>query len=253
MPGLPHGTPAVRRHGVARVLSRLGVCSRSQACQWVAEGRVCFDGRRVHDPEYPLIAGDESRITVDGRPLQAPVYHYRMLNKPRGLVTTAADERGRATIYRCLDDDQARWLAPVGRLDKASEGLLLLSNDSRWAASITDPATGPTKTYHVQVEGVPDAPLLQRIAQGVTVDDERLSAASVSLLRSGTRNAWLEVRLDEGRNRHIRRLLQAFDLPVLRLVRVAIGGLPLGELPKGQWRELTPAEITALAPPTTRT
>lgn len=248
----PHGTAAAR-HGVARVLSRLGVCSRSQACQWVADGRVCFDGRPVRDPQHPVAAGQESRITVDGRQLQPQAYRYRMLNKPRGLVTTAADEHGRATVYDCFKVDLPHWLAPVGRLDKASEGLLLLSNDSRWAAHITDPASGPVKTYHVQVVGIPDAPLLQRMAQGVTVDDERLSAASVSLLRSGTRNAWLEVQLDEGRNRHIRRLLQAFELPVLRLVRTAIGGLPLGELPKGQWRELTPAEIVLLAPPTTRT
>lgn len=252
MPSPPRGSTAVR-HGVARVLSRLGVCSRSQACQWVADSRVCFDGRPVRDPEHPVAAGQESRITVDGRPLQPQAYRYRMLNKPRGLVTTAADEHGRATVYDCFKGDLPHWLAPVGRLDKASEGLLLLSNDSRWAAHITDPASGPVKTYHVQVEGIPDAPLLQRMAQGVTVDDERLSAASVSLLRSGTRNAWLEVQLDEGRNRHIRRLLQAFELPVLRLVRTAIGGLPLGELPKGQWRELTPAEIVLLAPPTTRT
>lgn len=251
MPAPPRGMPPVRRHGVARVLSRLGLCSRSQAERWVADGRVSFDGRRVCDPEYPVAAGQEHRIQVDDRPLQPVAYHYRMLNKPRGLVTTAADEHGRATIYSCLGDDLPQWLAPVGRLDKASEGLLLLSNDSRWAARITDPASGPVKTYHVQVDGIPDAPLLQRIAAGVEVDGNRLSAASVTLLRSGVRNAWLEVQLDEGRNRHIRRLLQAFELPVLRLVRVAIGGLALGDLPKGGWRALTPAEVTALAPPTT--
>jgi 23S rRNA pseudouridine2605 synthase len=170
-----------------------------------------------------------------------------MLNKPRGLVTSAADEQGRDTVYRCLDPDLP-WVGPVGRLDKASEGLLLLSNDPAWAARITDPATGPTKTYHVQVEGRPDAPLLARLQTGIDIDGQRLAAVSACELRAGDRNAWLEIILDEGRNRQIRRLLAAVDLPVLRLVRVGIGGLTLGELPKGQWRPLTDAEVDALAP-----
>ena len=169
-----------------------------------------------------------------------------MLNKPRGLVTSARDEHGRDTVYRCFDGAGLGWIAPVGRLDKASEGLLLFTSDPAWAARITDPATGPAKTYHVQVDAVPDAALLARIAAGAEVDGERLCARSVALLRHGEKTAWLQVVLEEGRNRHLRRLLQAFDLRVLRLVRVAIGEVVLGELRKGGWRALGDAEIAAL-------
>jgi 23S rRNA pseudouridine2605 synthase len=178
-----------------------------------------------------------------------------MLNKPRGLVTSASDEHRRDTIYRCLEGAGLPWVAPVGRLDKASEGLLLLCNDPEWAARITDPATGPAKTYHVQVDAVPDAALLAALERGVDCDGERLRARSAALLRAGTRNAWLEIVLDEGRNRQIRRMLAACDLDVLRLVRVAIGGLALGDpgsdpgqgLPKGHWRRLSREEVAMLA------
>jgi 23S rRNA pseudouridine2605 synthase len=170
-----------------------------------------------------------------------------MLNKPRGLVTSAADEQGRGTVYRCLDAGLP-WVGPVGRLDKASEGLLLMSNDPAWAAVITDPETGPDKTYHVQVDGLPDDAALRRLVDGELVDGERLRAVSATRLRVGTRNAWLCIQLDEGRNRQIRRLLAAKGLSVLRLVRVAIGALELGDLGKGQYRHLTAAEANALAP-----
>ncbi len=246
------GARSAPRHGLARVLSKRGLCSRSEAAKWIAEGRVRVDGRVVRDPEFPIIDG-MACIAVDDRELDTapPRRVYLALNKPRGLVTTARDERGRDTVYRCfdgarLDGQDIGWIAPVGRLDKASEGLLLFSNDPQWAASITDPLCGPDKTYHVQVDVIPDAALLARLVEGVEADGERLSAKSVAVLRSGTRNAWLEIVLDEGRNRQIRRLLAAFDIGVLRLVRVAIGGLELGELPKGQWRELSAMEIAAL-------
>ena len=141
----------------------------------------------------------------------------------------------------------AGFTAPVGRLDKASEGLLLFCNDPQWAARITDPASGPDKTYHVQVDCIPDASQLRAMREGI-IDGEgvALHAKSASLLRAGEKNAWLEIVLDEGRNRQIRRLLAALDIGVLRLVRVAIGSLQLGELPKGQWRELTAGEVAAL-------
>ena len=161
-------------------------------------------------------------------------------------MTTTSDERGRDTVYRCLDDPALPWLAPVGRLDRASEGLLLFCNDPAWAARLTDPATGPDKTYHVQVDAIPDDAMLAALVMGVDVEGERLRAKSARLLRSGSRNAWLEIVLDEGRNRQIRRLLAAFDLAVLRLVRVAIGDLAMGELPKGQWRNLTADEVRRL-------
>ena len=245
----PTSVPSLR-HGVARVLSKAGVCSRTQAAAWVREGRVAVNGRIVRDPEAPVRAGVD-RVAVDGRELEARERVYLALNKPRGLVTTASDEKGRDTVYACLAGAGLPWLAPVGRLDQASEGLLLMSNDPAWAAAITDPDTGPDKTYRVQVDAIPDAALLARLLEGVVDDGERLAAKSATLLRSGTRNAWLEIVLDEGRNRQIRRLLAANGLGVLRLVRVSIGALALGELAKGAWRALTVAEVSGLAKPST--
>ncbi len=244
-------TPSVPsvRHGIARVLSKAGLCSRTQAAAWVREGRVAVNGRTVRDPEAPVRAGVD-RVAVDGRELGASERVYLALNKPRGLVTTASDEKGRDTVYSCLADAGLPWLAPVGRLDQASEGLLLMSNDPAWAAAITDPDTGPDKTYRVQVDAIPSDDQLAGLLEGVVDDGERLAAKSASLLRSGTRNAWLEIVLDEGRNRQIRRLLAAHGLGVLRLVRVSIGALALGDLAKGQWRRLTAAEVAGLAPAT---
>jgi 23S rRNA pseudouridine2605 synthase len=234
-----------KRHGVARVISKLGMGSRTQAAQWVREGRVRVNGRVALDPELPVRQGVD-RIAVDGRDSALAARVVLMLNKPRGLVTTARDEKGRATVYSCFAGADLPWVAPVGMLDKASEGLLLFSNEPEWAARITDPDSGPPKTYHVQIDRLPEAALLEQIERGAVVDGEPLTVRSVRTLRSGDKNAWLEIVLDEGRNRHIRRLLEAFDVRVLRLVRVAIGPLLLGELAKGQWRMLTRKEIDSL-------
>jgi 23S rRNA pseudouridine2605 synthase len=235
----------VPRHGVARVISKLGMGSRTQAAQWVREGRVRVNGRVARDPEFPVRQGVD-RIDIDGQASAPAARVVLMLNKPRGLVTTTRDEKGRATVYSCFAGADLPWVAPVGRLDKASEGLLLFSNEPEWAARITDPDSGPPKTYHVQVNRLPDAALLEQIERGAVVDGEPLAVRSVHTLRGGDKNAWLEIVLDEGRNRHIRRLLEAFDVSVLRLVRVAIGPLSLGKLAKGQWRMLTRKEIDSL-------
>ncbi|MGH8027781.1 MAG: pseudouridine synthase, partial [Pseudoxanthomonas sp.] len=187
-------TPGAR-HGLARALSKLGICSRTEAAAWISAGRVWVDGRVVKNAEFPVIRGLH-RIAVDGKEIGRGLRHYLALNKPRGLVTTAKDEQGRDTVYRCFDDAGLGWIAPVGRLDKASEGLLLFSNDPEWAASITDPETGPHKTYHVQVDRIPDAALIARLSAGVVVDGEKLGARSARLLRHGEKNAWLEIVLD---------------------------------------------------------
>lgn len=236
---------AAVRHGLARVLSKAGVCSRSEAARRVLDGRVSVDGRVVRDPEFPVITGRHV-VLLDGQPLAATQRIYIALNKPRGLVTTVQDEQGRSTVYHCFEGSGLPWLAPVGRLDKASEGLLFFSNDPEWAARLTDPATGPLKTYRVQVDGVPDSAQLARMHDGIDDAGEHLAAHSVQVLQHGERNAWLEVVLDEGRNRHIRRLLKVLGFEVLRLMRVAIGPVQLGELAKGQWRVLSPAELNAL-------
>lgn len=240
----------MRRIGLARALSKRGIASRTQSANWIRDGRVRVDGHVVLDPEFPTVEGVH-RIEVDGDAVgEAPSPRICvMLNKPRGLVTTTRDERGRDTVYRCFDNAGLPWIAPVGRLDKASEGLLLFTNDPQWAARITDPDTGPDKTYHVQVDRIPDDAMLAAMREGIVVDAEQLRAKRVALLRSGAKNAWLEIVLDEGRNRQIRRLLAALDIGVLRLVRVAIGSLALGELPKGLWRELSDADIALLTPP----
>jgi len=227
------------------VLSKLGACSRSQAEQWIRAGRVGLDGRVVRDPYHPTLL-DRQQITVDGHPVKLAECIYVAFNKPRGLVVSAADERGRATVYTALAAAGLPWLGPVGRLDKASEGLLLLSNDTTWAAGITNPATHLDKTYHVQVAGQPDAAVLAAMLSGIDDAGDLLKARRATLLRAGEKNAWLEVVLDEGRNRHIRRLLAALGFDVLRLIRVAIGPLALGELAKGQWRQLSAGEVAAL-------
>ena len=229
------------------MLSKLGLCSRTQAAALVRAGRVRVNGRVVDDAELPVDSAHD-RIEVDDHAVAAAARVYLMLNKPRGYVTTAQDERGRETVYTLLQSAQCaevdkRWLAPVGRLDKASEGLLLFSNDSAWAARLADPAAHLDKTYHVQIDTLPDADVLQRLRTGVDDRSERLSAKAVRELRRGEKNAWLEIVLDEGRNRQIRRLLAAFDIGVLRLIRVAIGTLQLGDLAKGQARLLTAEEL----------
>lgn len=238
-------TGRIPHHGLARILSKRGICSRTQASEWIRAGRVAIAGRVVLDPEYP-VAGEAHDIRIDGVRVEAAQPVYVMLNKPRGLVTTTRDERGRDTVYRCLEGAGLPWLAPVGRLDKASEGLLLLSNDPAWAARITDPSTGPRKTYHVQVDAIPGVETLAALVQGFDDGGERLSAASARLLRSGDRHAWLEIELDEGRNRQIRRLVAQCELNVLRLVRVAIGRVVLGDLRKGAWRALARDEARSL-------
>jgi 23S rRNA pseudouridine2605 synthase len=237
---------ATPRHGVARAISKLGLGSRTQAARWVAEGRVRVNGKRVADAEFPVRVGID-RVEVEGVGDARVERIVIALNKPRGLVTSTHDEQGRDTVYDCLRDAALPWLAPVGRLDKASEGLLLFSNDPAWAARITGEG-GPDKRYHVQVEGIPDGADLQALTRGIEIDGQAWRAKSATLLRQGEKNAWLDIVLDEGRNRQIRRLLEARDYGVLRLLRVAIGELALGELPKGGWRRLEPAEIAALVP-----
>ena len=233
---------------IARALSKLGVCSRAEGERLVAAGRVSVGGRVVHDLTL-RVRPETAAIAIDGERVGRAEKVSLALNKPRGLVTTRDDPQGRATVYECLADPALPFVGPVGRLDKASEGLLLLTNDTRWAAQLLDPASHVDKTYHVQVRALADEATVACIAAGIVEPDtgESLTVKQVSLLRVGSRSsAWLEIVLDEGKNRHIRRLLDALGLEVLRLVRVSIGPLPLGTLAKGEWRHLTADEVQAL-------
>jgi 23S rRNA pseudouridine2605 synthase len=235
----------VKRVGLARALSKLGYCSRSQATELICAGRVRLNGAIRRDPETPVFV-DRDRIEVDHRIVGAEAKVYLMLNKPRGVVTTASDEKGRDTVYSCLSAGLP-WVAPVGRLDKASEGLLLLTNDSDWAARISDPETHLDKTYHVQVGAMVDETLVTAMTNGVRAGNgEVLRAKQARMLRSGQKNTWLEIVLDEGKNRQIRRMLEVSDIEVLRLVRVAIGPLVLGKLAKGNCRRLSSEEKRSL-------
>lgn len=230
-----------RRIGLARALSKLGYCSRSRAAELIAAGRVRLNGALRTSPETPVHLGRD-HIAVDCVPAVGADKIYLMMNKPRGAITTASDEKSRKTVYESLSG-KLPWVAPVGRLDKASEGLLLLTNDSEWAARITSPETQLDKTYHVQLNVVIQPQHLEALRDGVrTSTGEMLHAKSADVLRRGERNTWLTIVLDEGKNRQIRRMLEPLGIAVLRLVRVAIGPLLLGDLAKGAYRALTAQE-----------
>jgi 23S rRNA pseudouridine2605 synthase len=234
-----------KKAGLARALSKLGFCSRAQAASLIRAGKVRVNGVVRRDPET-LIQIGKDRLEIDGQQLKAAARIYLALNKPRGIVTTASDEKGRDTVYTLLAAELP-WVAPVGRLDKASEGLLLLTNDSEWAARITAPETHLDKTYHVQIGEIGSAALLDALQNGVrTEEGDTLRVKAASVLRQGERNSWLEIILDEGKNRHIRRMLESLKIEVLRLIRVAIGPLALGDLPKGAVRQLTVEEKLTL-------
>ena len=237
--------PATTRTGLARAMSKLGFCSRSRATELIRMGKVTVNRSVRKNPEFPVILGQDI-IIMDDVSINQAQHLYVMLNKPRGLVTSASDELGRETVFECFKGAKLPHLAPVGRLDKASEGLLLFTNDNAWADTVTNPDTHLDKTYHVQIGGGVDEARLAQIQRGIEDEGELLTAKHVKILRTGEKNAWLEFILDEGRNRHIRRLLEAFEIEVLRLVRVKIGTLELGNLVKGQWRELTKNEVARL-------
>jgi 23S rRNA pseudouridine2605 synthase len=230
---------------LARAISKLGYCSRSRAAELIRGGHVRVNGAVRKNAEAPVHIGSD-RVEIDGRRIGESEKIYLLLNKPRGVVTTVSDELGRETIYDCLSAAQGKdlaWVAPVGRLDKASEGLLLITNDSEWAARITSPELHVDKAYHVHVAGRLTAVQMKKLVDGLAAKDgEFLRVKSARVLREGERNCWVEIILDEGRNRHIRRMFESLGVEVLRLIRVAIGELRLGELAKGAVRVLSEEE-----------
>lgn len=234
-----------RRVQLHRALSKLGWGSRTQAWAWVRAGEVRVAGRVVTDP-LAWVDLDRQRITRAGRdPTPAPPLTLA-LHKPRGIVTTRSDERGRRTIYDLLPP-RLPWVFPAGRLDADSEGLLILTNDSSLAVRLTEPAHRVPKTYRVTVRGAPTTEALEQLRRGVRLSDGLTRPADVRLIEQTPGAAVVDVVLTEGRNRQVRRMWAAVGHRVKRLVRVAIGGLALGDLAEGACRRLDAADVRRLA------
>ena len=231
---------------LARALSKLGLASRTQAADWIRAGRVSVRGRVVKDPGHPVIP-ESGAIQVDGARVTRQARLIILLHKPKGVVTTRSDEKGRPTVYSLLKGIE-QHLIPVGRLDFATTGLLLLTNDTRFSAWLTDPENEVPRTYLVTVRGEIEDETLARLEKGVTDQGEHLSADAVTLRKRSGRETHLTVRLVEGKNREIRRLFASAGHEVTRLKRVAFGNLELGDLPLGAYRELSPRELKKAFP-----
>lgn len=238
-----------RRRGevsLARALSKLGLASRTEATRLIHDGSVAVDGAVVRDPDRRVVP-ETATITIGGtrRSRQAPL--TLLLHKPRGVVTTRSDPHGRATVYDVIGE-LPRYVAPVGRLDLASSGLLLLTNDTRFADWALDPLNAVPREYVVTMRGELSDEDAERALGGVRVDDELLRATRVEILKRSRRETHVRVELVEGRNRELRRLFKAAGHEVTRLKRIRFGGLSLGTLAPGKWRELSPEELQRAFP-----
>ena len=260
MPRKHQGIPGqvnreAKPHGVARVISKRGFCSRSQAEDLVREGRVSLRGKIVRDPDSPAYENDE--ILVDSTSVTAREFVYFAMNKPRGAVTTASDEKGRKTVMDLFREQYAKMfpgkpvphISPMGRLDAASEGLLLFTNDTQWADTLLDPhePSQHIKIYRVQVAGKPTAAELEQMEKGFNVaprvfgESEHFMHAERAVLHSeGEKNCWLEITLSEGKNREIRRMLAHLGYEVMRLVRIQFDKYTLGDLKPGEIQKIKP-------------
>lgn len=227
-----------------RALSRLGFCSRTEAAAWIRAGRVRVNGRAQTDPEV-WVDLHHDRITVDGKPLFEGRKRYLLLYKPKGYLTTWRDPQGRPTVYDLLGKTR-QWIFPVGRLDLDTSGLLLMTNDSEFAELITNPEYHVPKTYLVKASTVLSEEQLAALRQGVELKDGRTRPAEVIRLRDSGGRTFFEITITEGRNRQVRRMVEAVGSKVLKLVRTAIGPVRIGRLEIGRWRELEPAEVQAL-------
>ena len=239
----------LRRPGtvpLARALSKLGLASRSEAVRLVRDGRVTVNGVVVEDPAV-VVVPESARIVIDGAPRATPARLTVLLNKPRGVVTTVRDPEGRPTVMGLVADAPARVM-PVGRLDVATSGLLLLTNDSRFGDWITDPAHAVPRTYAVTVRGELSDADASRLAHGVEDRGEVMRASSVVVRKRSARETHLLVTLTEGKNREVRRLLGVVGHEVTKLSRVSFGGLELGTLRPGEWRMIDGAELRAAFP-----
>jgi 23S rRNA pseudouridine2605 synthase len=224
-----------------RALSKLGLLSRADATAAIVSGRVRIDGRIVTDPSR-LVVPERIRVAIDGDARSAPTRRTILLHKPAGVLTTRADPEGRPTIYDVLGQ-AASGLVPVGRLDRATTGLLILTNDTQLAERIASPARAVPRLYVVTVRGRVSDEDAVRLTGGIDSRGERLTADRVLVRKRSNRESHLTIELHEGKNREVRRLFEAVGHEVTRLKRVRLGGLDLGDLAPGAWRELTASEI----------
>jgi 23S rRNA pseudouridine2605 synthase len=227
-----------------RVLSKAGLGSRTEARSWIGAGRVRVNGKVVATPDH-WVDFERDRVTLDGRPVQGTRKVYLLLYKPKGFITTYTDPQGRPTVYD-LVRDAGVWLVPVGRLDLDTTGLLIMTNDTHFAERLTNPDYKVPKTYQAKCAGRLADEQLARLRAGVELSDGPTRPALVKRLRESGKYTHIELTLSEGRNRQVRRMVEAVGSEVLKLTRVAIGPVRIGDLQIGKWRHLTAAELSAL-------
>jgi 23S rRNA pseudouridine2605 synthase len=231
-----------------RILSRAGIASRSTTREWISNGRVKVNGRIVRDPDHWILTGKDT-VHFDGRPLRAEKKLYIALNKPTGVVTSHGDSRKRPTVYDYLKKLD-RWVFPVGRLDMDTSGLLVLTNDTEFGDRLLSPDSKIPKTYYVKVSGSLEMNHYFDLAYGLNIGrGERSGLARIQEVRRTDKYTWFELTITEGKNRQVRRMCEAIDRPVLKLVRIRIGSFALGALPVGEFATLTPADLRKLLNP----
>ncbi len=227
-----------------RVFSKAGFGSRTDARSWIGAGRVRVNGKVIQNADH-WVDIERDRITLDGKPLRSAARRYILLYKPTGYLTTYRDPEGRPTVYD-LTADAGAWLSPVGRLDLDTSGLLLMTNDTAFAEHVTNPDGKVPKTYLVKTSTLMAEDQIEQLRRGVELSDGPTSPAEVRRIRDSAKYSFLEITIAEGRNRQVRRMIEALGSKVLKLVRVAIGDIRIGDLPIGKWRRLTEDEVKAL-------
>jgi 23S rRNA pseudouridine2605 synthase len=244
---MPKPTPPAGERPIKtleRVFSKAGAGSRTDARSWIGAGRVRVNGKTVQNPDH-WVDTKRDRVTLDGKPLRAASKVYILLYKPKGYLTTYRDPEGRPTVYD-LVPELGQWVAPIGRLDLDTSGLLILTNDTDFAERITNPDYKVAKTYQIKASTILTDEQLDQLRQGVALDDGPTLPAEVVRLRDSEKFTVLEMTITEGRNRQVRRMLESVQSHVRKLVRTAIGPIRIGDLPIGKWRDLTAGEVQSL-------